>query len=139
MMTMDEYQAGVAALVKLAQAGTGGGRAAAQVILSAYNGQAFQLDITDLCVLDAKNYQAALSVIRGRVELGTEPHNLIVDGDTIFGEIWDMWKRYSLENRHKDLCRECYGSGTESNEHGEVVGTCRLCGGTGLEEVGTCG
>lgn len=66
--------------MKLAQGDTGGSRVAAQVLLSAYNGEAWQLNVVDLCVLDKSNYKAALDVIRGRVELYIEPHTLIANG-----------------------------------------------------------
>lgn len=134
-ITREEYRAGIETLLKVARTSTSGGRAAAQVLLSAYNGQGFQLDVTDLCMLGSGYYEAALNVIRGRVELMEEPHTLVENGDFIFPEIWEKWNRYSLENRHKPLCRECYGSGKEGNENGEVIGECRWCGGTGLEEV----
>jgi hypothetical protein len=45
--------------------GTSGARAAAGVLLSLYNGQRFQLDLTDLRVLDCKHLRAALQVMEG--------------------------------------------------------------------------
>jgi len=52
-------------LMKLAQGDRGGSRVAAQVLLSAYNGGAWQLNIVDLCVLDKSNYKAALGMKDG--------------------------------------------------------------------------
>lgn len=137
-MKMEEYQAGVVKPVGLARTSTSGGRAAAKVVLSAYNGSEWQLNVADLCLLDSTHYQAALAVIRGRVELNAEPHDLIKDGDQVFSDLWDKWDRFQLGNRHKALCHECYGSGKKCNDNGNVVGTCPRCDGSGLEEEGIC-
>ena len=96
---LDKYIAGVETLVPLAQSDTGGARVAAQVLLSAYDGQGFQLDIVDLGLLDEKHYLAALAVIRGRTEHRAEPHTLIFDGDTIFPDLVRMWKGYHVQKR----------------------------------------
>ncbi|AGF80120.1 hypothetical protein UWK_03611 (plasmid) [Desulfocapsa sulfexigens DSM 10523] len=96
---LDEYIAGVETLVPLAQGDTGGARVAAQVLLSAYNGEDYQLNIVDLGLLDEKHYQAALAVIRGRTELRAEPHTLIFDGDKIFKTLWQDWKGYHVQRR----------------------------------------
>ena len=76
-MKSERYTAAVLKLIPLAQGDTGGSRVAAQILLSAYNGEEFQLNIVDLTNLDRKHYIAALSVIRGRVELGIEPHTVL--------------------------------------------------------------
>ena len=68
----ETYSQAILKLVTSAQGDTGGARVAAQVLLSAYNGNAYQLNIVDLCNLDKDHYQAALIVIRGRKELGRE-------------------------------------------------------------------
>lgn len=131
----EEYQKAVELLTALARTDTSGGRAAAQVVLSAYNGSDWQLDVTDLCLLDPQNYQAALNVIRGRVELGIEPHRLIPDGDQVFGLIWGRWERYQLENRWKQTCPSCWGRGVHidyDDEDREIRNPCRCCNGTGL-------
>ncbi len=87
MTTEKVYSAAILKLAALAQGDTGGSRVAAQVLLSAYNGNDFQLNIVDLCTLDRGYYQAALAVIRGRVELGTEPQDLLEDGEHLFREL----------------------------------------------------
>lgn len=110
-ITVAEYVEAVAGLIPLALQYTHGGRAAAQVLLSAFNGGEFQLDITDLCNLDRKNYALAISVIRGRYETGSEPHNVVKDGSSIFSELWDRWKSLQVSERGKTLCRNCHGSG----------------------------
>ncbi len=45
------------------------------------------------------SYCSALAVIRGRVEFGTEPQNLLEDGDRLFHELWKRWERYHVANR----------------------------------------
>ena len=111
MTTEEEYSAAILKLAALAQGDTGGSRVAAQVLLSAYNGNDFQLNIVDLCNLDRGYYQAALAVIRGRVELGTEPQDLLEDGDHLFSELWKRWERYQVANRGLPDCSLCLGSG----------------------------
>ena len=126
----ETYSQAVSKLVKLAQGDTGGSRVAAQVLLSAYNGEDWQLNIVDLCVLDKTNYQAALEVIRGRVELYIEPHTLLKDGDRIFEELWQRWERYHVKNRAKSLCSACSGSGRRWIDVSTEV-ECESCGGKG--------
>ncbi len=105
------YSRAIHRLTTVAQGDTGGARVAAQVLLSAYNGEAYQLNIVDLCNLDKAHYQAALTVIRGRVERGKRPHFFLENGDEIFESLWQRWKRYHVENRGKPTCDLCYGSG----------------------------
>ena len=96
-----QYAESVSALLKLARKDCGGSRSCAQVLLSAHNGNEVQLDITDLCLLDDDYYAHAMTVIRGRVELGTEPHELIVDGELVFDELWHQWSGYHISERGK--------------------------------------
>lgn len=130
-----EYEEAVRLLTALAQTDTSGGRAAAQVVLSAYNGDEWQLDVTELSLLDGKYYLAALNVIRGRKELMIEPHTLILDGRQIFHRIWNQWRRYHISNRWKQTCFTCNGRGKivdyDDNDR-EVVSPCGKCGGEGL-------
>lgn len=86
----DVYRDAVIRLLKLALKDTGGSRVLAQVLLSAYNGYEFQLDVTDLCLLDFDLYVDALIVIRGRVELRREPHEISGCNDH-FVILWDRW------------------------------------------------
>lgn len=130
-----EYEEAVRLLTGLAQTDTSGGRAAAQVVLSAYNGDEWQLDVTELSLLDGKYYQAAIDVIRGRKELMLEPHNLIDGGREIFHRIWDQWRRYHIRNRWKQTCFTCNGRGkiVEYDDHDRETKTpCSRCDGTGL-------
>ena len=98
-ITVEQYADGVKILLALAQGDVGGSRVAAQVLLSAFNGEAFQLDVVDLGNLDEKHYRAALSVIRGRTETRIEPHTLVANGDKVFPEIWKQWKGYHVQQR----------------------------------------
>jgi hypothetical protein len=100
-ISIDEYAAAVELLSGLAQQDTSGSRAAAQVLLSAYNGEEWQLDITDLGVLSSDYYAAALAVIRGRTELMIEPHTLIENGEATFHRLWDLWQTFHVKNRGK--------------------------------------
>lgn len=101
-ITVLQYANAVSLLIKLARKDCSGSRACAQVLLSAYNGGEFQLDITDLCLLDETYYDQAMTVIRGRVELRIEPHELIVDGGLVFEELWNQWRGYHISQRGKE-------------------------------------
>jgi len=69
-VTLRERVTSVATLFALSQQDCGGGSsAAAQLLLSTYNGDVWQLDITDLCRLSEEYYAAAIAVIaEGQVE-----------------------------------------------------------------------
>lgn len=99
-LTQADYAKAVRVLVDLAQKDCGGSRIAAQVLLSTYNGDNWHCDLTDLCNLDAGNYRAALIVIRGRVELNTEPQRMIDDGDAVFDWLEQEWQVYHVRNRY---------------------------------------
>ena len=127
----EEYAAAVAACVELAQHGTGGGRVMAQVLLSAYNGDCFQLNITDLCNLDSTNYPLALSVIRGRYECSREPQEMIPDGSNVFRALWTQWARLELTERAKRSCPDCDNGKIYKNHDDEIGVVCSRCEGTG--------
>jgi len=135
MTTKQEYTPAILKLMTLAQGDTGGSRVAAQVLLSAYNGNDFQLNIVDLCNLDRGYYQAALAVIRGRVELGIEPQTLLENGDQVFSELWQKWERYHVENRGRSDCHSCHGTGLISEDLDDETNltrkSCPQCGGRG--------
>ena len=135
-MTLQDYADAIIKLVPLAQGDTGGSRVAAQVLLSAYNGNDFQLDIVDLCSLDRGYYQAALAVIRGRVELHEEPQNLVQNGDEIFRDLWQQWRRLHVTNRGLPDCSVCNGSGMvyldPDNDADYEQRSCSKCGGKGF-------
>lgn len=89
---MRQYAEAVARLIAVARRDHGGSRVAAQVLLSAYNGSEFHLDVTDLCILDSNNIRDAITVIEGRATTNIEPHRLIKDGDKVFAGLWEQWK-----------------------------------------------
>jgi len=132
----ETYSLAIHKLVTLAQGDTGGAKIAAQVLLSAYNGEAYQLNIVDLCNLDKDHYGAALSVIRGRKELGREPQVFLKNGDQIFEGLWQQWERYHVENRGKPTCNLCYGSGLipeyPDDDNNDSQKTCTQCEGRGF-------
>lgn len=110
-ISRQEYASAVIACIRLARQSTSGGRVAAQVLLSAYNGAAFQLDVADMGSLDRSNYEMVMTVIRGRYDTGHEPHNLVKDGSTIFQNLWNQWEHLHVEERGKPACPECDGRG----------------------------
>lgn len=111
-ITLEQYGNAVEKLLTMAlEHDSGGARACAQVLLSAYNGDEWQLDITDLGNLDHNYYPAALTVIRGRVELRREPQDLVKDGSNRFKQLWKQWDRYHVANRHLLECFHCSGRG----------------------------
>jgi DnaJ-class molecular chaperone len=131
----EEYAKAVVACIYLAQQSTGGGRVAAQVLLSAYNGSDFQLDVASLGNLDRNNYEHAITVIRGRYDTGREPHQVVKDGSTVFGELWKRWKRLELVERAKRECPDCEGRGAlylnPNDEEDMRTKPCSRCKGTG--------
>jgi len=137
-ITIDDYANAVAKLAELALTGTSGGRAAAQVILSAYNGNNWQLDVTDLMVLDDDNYELAMAVINGRVQFREEPHLLINNGADVFKEIQKIWVRFHIANRWKSSCYDCEGRGViydEDDYDADNPHECKSCKGSGLSDV----
>jgi len=98
-LTEIDYSDAIDTLMPIAVKDCGGSRACALVLLNAYNADAFRFDITDLCVLDDKLYNAALVVIRCRAELCREPHEFIPNGDQVFEDLAAQWKRHAIKKR----------------------------------------
>ncbi|WP_257276240.1 hypothetical protein [Endozoicomonas sp. SESOKO4] len=134
--TMDDYANSVVELYKLAQHGSSSGCTAAQLLLSGYNGNNWQLDITDLCSLDRSNLKLALTYLECRARLWTEPHELLKNGNELFPELAKQWRKLHIDNRWKSQCRECYGSGEiyvyPDDENDDSTKTCPDCNGLGL-------
>ena len=130
-ITSEQYAKSVLSLLKLARSGGGSATgAAAQILLSTYNGSHWHVDLTDLCHFDPEHYQDALNVIRGRVELYKEPHSVIADGNSHFRALWDDWYLFHVGNRNLRICPECEDSGKEwDSEWTHVIGPCRRCDG----------
>jgi hypothetical protein len=110
-ITPTQYAAAVKHLAELALTDGSGGRAAARILLSTYNGKSWPVDITELCVLDPDNQAMAMTVIRGRAEIRTEPHDLLKDGRAIIDRIQKQWARYHIRNLWRKECRTCDGRG----------------------------
>lgn len=108
---LERYTHAVNELLVLAQGDALGSRAAAQVVLSAYNGREFQLDVTDLGNLDQHYRGLAVTVIIGRNSLQVGPEEVTVDGKESLDEISRRWERLRVTNRWKPDCLTCYGQG----------------------------
>lgn len=135
MVDRRQYAEAVNAFIGLAQQTTAGGRVAAQVLLSAYNGYDFQLNIADMGSLDRGNYEVAITIIRGRYETGIEPHTLIKDGSRVFGALWEKWHHLHVEERGKQTCPACDGRGdlylNQEDEEDLRTRPCDRCTGNG--------
>ncbi len=102
IVTEVDYSHSVKSLVKLAQGDTSGSRAAAQLLLSLYNGHNWHVDLTDLCLLDHRYLLDAIIAIRGRVTLFKEPHDVIDNGSDVFRELEEQWQHLHVRNRYRD-------------------------------------
>lgn len=99
------YGEGVKTLMEYALNQSGSGAyAAAQVLLSTYNSYNYHMALVDLNSLDQKGFDAAMAVIRGRVESGREPHELLKNGQLLFDELETKWKSLSVQDRYKKYC-----------------------------------
>ncbi len=101
-VTQKDYADAVAHLVGLAQRDTSGSRAAAQILLSLYNGYNYHADLTDLCVLDYAYLQSAIIAIRGRTTVQEEPHNMIENGRDIFLALEQDWQHLHITQRYQE-------------------------------------
>ena len=52
-----------------------------------------------------------LPVIRGRYDLGMEPHTVVKNGSEVVGALRDQWQRLELVERAKKECSPCDGCG----------------------------
>ena len=130
-VSLEEYAAAVAKLVPLAQGDTGGSKVVAQVLLSAYNGEDYQVDIAGMCNLDPANHDAVMTVIQGRYDTSREPHTLIQNGSKIFEALWRDWHRLHVEERGKPRCRVCNGHGVIYKNEDDDGTPCTTCNGSG--------
>ncbi len=95
------YRDAIEALLPVAMTDTSGGRAAAQLLLSAYNGNEFHLDVTDLGNLDPVLFDAAIDVIKLRTLANMEPHELIPYGNLRFLDVWKCWESLHVRYRYQ--------------------------------------
>jgi hypothetical protein len=100
-VTEADYKEAVLRLVRVAQTDTSNASAAAQVLLSLYNGYEYHVDLTEMGVLDYANLQAALIAIRGRIFVSKEPHEVIENGKRIFEVLSDEWSHLHIKNRYQ--------------------------------------
>lgn len=99
-----EYGDAVLHLMKLANMpDTKGNLAAAQVLLSLYNGYDWHVNLCNLCLLDQGYFQSALIAIRGRVVLSREPQYFIDNGNAVFLALWDKWIHLHVSQRYNPL------------------------------------
>jgi hypothetical protein len=101
LISVTDYANAIVELIKLADLGCGGSRAAAQVVLSLYNGIGWQVNLCDLYNLDDHYFNAAITAISGRRKHGIEPHELIKNGQAIFDRLQDEWKHYHVKKRNR--------------------------------------
>lgn len=95
------YREGVEVLSQMALNHFGGSaQAAAQVLLSTYNGYNFQLDLADLCHFDSENFAHAIAVMTGRVKTFEEPHMIIENGQAIFTELEKRYAHLHVSQRY---------------------------------------
>lgn len=132
-VSKEQYAEAVVKFVDLARQQTSGGRVAAQVLLSTYNGSYFQLDVAGMGSLDWKNYEIAMTIIRGRYETGKEPRNLIAGGSAIFRDLWQTWLALHVKERGKATCPTCDGRGelflNPDDEDDDRTKPCPRCAG----------
>lgn len=103
MENLNEYREGVKTLLKVAFEEDGSNaHAAAQVLLSTWNGSDFHLRITDLCLMNETNFAAAMAVIKGRQITFKEPHQLIKDGQDWFTKLRKKYEHLYVGARYKD-------------------------------------
>jgi len=98
--TQQEYKSAITRLVSLSNMRCGASRVAAQILLGLYDGDQWHVDLIGLVLLDRNNYQAALTAIQGRIELGIEPHEVIDDGRAIFNRLQIDWYQLNVKNRY---------------------------------------
>lgn len=108
-ISIDEYAKAVVDCIHLARQITSGGCVSAQVLLSAYNGDIFQLNVADMGCLDRYNFETVMAVIGGRYDTGIEPHNVVKDGRKIFESLWEKWSYLDVVERAKSRCPYCLG------------------------------
>jgi hypothetical protein len=102
-VTLVDYVEAVESLLQVALGDTSGSRAAAQVLLSTYNGYNYHMDLTDLGLLDLALIDNSLIVLRGRTILSMEPHSIVENGANRFLQLEESWP--GLHNTRRYLKR----------------------------------
>ena len=93
-----DYKNAILRLLKLAQSDSSAGEVAAQILLSTYNSYNWHAPLAWFGHLDALNFDAAITVIKGRWSLHCEPHNVIQNGHSIFEELKANWPDLPTHN-----------------------------------------
>jgi hypothetical protein len=78
--------------------GTSGGRVFATFLASLYNGNRVKVDASDICNLDAANFEHLLNILRLRFETHREPRQFFENGGDLFEQIIKDW---GLEKRRR--------------------------------------
>jgi hypothetical protein len=132
-VTREQYAGAVIKFIDLARQRTSGGKVAAQVLLSAYNGDEFQLDLASMGNFDEKNFELAMLIIRGRYDTRHEPHEMIRNGSRVFGDLWNARFALNVGERGKVACPRCDGQGelllNPEDEYDERTKPCPRCDG----------
>lgn len=102
-VTTEEYKTAVTRLVKVAKSSTGNSKAAAQLLLSFYNGHCWHMSLADVASFDVRNSQAALIVIRGWISIRKCPHSMIDNGEEVFAELVEKWQHLHVRQRYGHL------------------------------------
>jgi hypothetical protein len=90
----------ISELYSLAVKNCGSSKAAAMVLLSAYNIYDYSIDLGELCLLDPHHYMAAMTVIDLRCNHGIEPHTLFESGDEMFRKLAQSWAHLKKPTIH---------------------------------------
>lgn len=96
-----EYSRAVKTLAVLALTGGGSGSdIAALVLLSCWNGYDYHFSATSLGNLDDEHFEAALTVLRGRIKVWLEPQAVIENGDAIFSQLANKWYHLRVDQQY---------------------------------------
>lgn len=91
----------IAELLRLARGhgyDTSGGRAAATLLASLYNGARVKFDVSDLKLLDSENFEHAMKAMRVCYAWSVEPHQFFKNGGDLFEH---LIKTYGLEKKRR--------------------------------------
>jgi hypothetical protein len=96
------YAVAVTMLLNLVdqRSGTPCGHAAAQVLLSCYHGSGFHLDPSDIAVLPSPYREAAFTMLIQRVLCGTDPEDVIPDGEARFEAVAGRYMHLHVRRRY---------------------------------------
>ena len=98
-VTLDQYVESILFLLNVAKQDTPSSKSAAQVLLSLFDGYAWQLNINDLGWLDYQGLHHAIVAIQGRITVQQKPHIFIENGEAEFSELQKKWQCLHTKNR----------------------------------------